>query len=73
MVMSIVYNQLHKNTARSAEVNVLRASGADFYGVEMRVLIARFVNVDCDVAQELRPRGLGVAGDGQGHDGRDFG
>lgn len=86
MVMSIGYNQFYKNTARSAEVHVLHEFGADFYGVEMRLLITGFIreekdyaelealiediNVDCDVARKsFGPRGLGIAGDGQGHAG----
>lgn len=43
MVMSIGYNKFYKNKARSAEVHVLHEFGADFYGVEMRVLVAGFI------------------------------
>jgi len=66
MAMSIGYNPVYENTKRSAEVHVLREFGADFYGVEMRLLITGFIreekdypvlealiediNIDCDVA-----------------------
>ncbi|KAJ7452189.1 riboflavin kinase [Mycena galericulata] len=72
MVMSIGYNKFYKNTARSAEVHVLHEFGADFYGVEMRLLIAGFIRedkdypgvealiedikVDCDVARKSLDR-----------------
>ncbi|AEO64099.1 uncharacterized protein THITE_2142055 [Thermothielavioides terrestris NRRL 8126] len=50
MVMSIGYNPFYKNTVRSAEVHVLHAFGADFYGVEMRLLICGFVREERDYA-----------------------
>jgi riboflavin kinase len=72
MVMSIGYNPFYKNTVRSAEVHVLHAFGADFYGVEMRLLITGFIreekdysglealiadiNFDCDVAKRSLAR-----------------
>ncbi|KAF9050753.1 riboflavin kinase [Hymenopellis radicata] len=72
MVMSIGYNRFYKNTVRSAEVHVLHEFGADFYGVEMRLLITGFIreekdyaalealiediNVDCDVARKSLDR-----------------
>ncbi|KAF8989315.1 riboflavin kinase [Cyathus striatus] len=72
MVMSIGYNQFYKNTVRSAEVHVLHEFGADFYGVEMRLLITGFIreekdytklealikdiNLDCDVARKSLDR-----------------
>ncbi|XXG95446.1 Transcriptional regulator of nonfermentable carbon utilization [Hypoxylon texense] len=72
MVMSIGYNPFYKNAVRSAEVHVLHAFGADFYGAPMRLLILGFVrderdyasldalvtdiNVDCDVARQSLAR-----------------
>ncbi|KAL2187492.1 riboflavin kinase [Thermothelomyces heterothallicus CBS 203.75] len=72
MVMSIGYNPFYKNTVRSAEVHVLHAFSADFYGVEMRLLITGFIrdekdysgldalvadiNFDCDVAKRSLAR-----------------
>lgn len=72
MVMSIGYNPFYKNTVRSAEVHVLHRFGADFYGAEMRLLIAGFIrderdysgldaliadiNFDCDVAKRSLAR-----------------
>lgn len=68
MVMSIGYNRFYKNKERSAEVHVLHEFKADFYGVEMRLLITGFIReekdypelkalieditVDCDVARK---------------------
>ncbi|KAF3761527.1 riboflavin kinase [Cryphonectria parasitica EP155] len=43
MVMSIGYNPFYNNTVRSAEVHVLDNFGADFYGVEMRLLILGYI------------------------------
>lgn len=43
MVMSIGYNPFYNNTVRSAEVHVLENFGADFYGVEMRLLILGYI------------------------------
>lgn len=43
MVMSIGYNPFYNNTVRSAEVHVLDRFGADFYGVEMRLLILGYI------------------------------
>ncbi|KAF8872037.1 hypothetical protein CPB84DRAFT_1800209, partial [Gymnopilus junonius] len=67
MVMSIGCNNFYNNTLPSAEVHVLHDFEADFYGVEMRVLITGFIRemrgyagvdeliedikVDCDVAR----------------------
>lgn len=67
MVMSIGYNPFYNNTVRSAEVHVLDSFGADFYGVEMRLLILGYIrpeynydgldalikdiNMDCEVAK----------------------
>lgn len=67
MVMSIGYNPFYGNTVRSVEVHVLRKFEADFYDVEMRLLITGFIrkeknypevqaliediNLDCDVAR----------------------
>ncbi|KAK3955196.1 hypothetical protein QBC32DRAFT_311275 [Pseudoneurospora amorphoporcata] len=48
MVMSIGYNPFYKNTVRSAEVHVLEKFGADFYGVEMRLLITGFIRNEKD-------------------------
>ena len=72
MVMSIGYNRFYKNKERSAEVHLLHEFGADFYGVEMRLLITGFIreekdypelkaliediNVDCDVARKSLDR-----------------
>ncbi|KAH9928720.1 riboflavin kinase [Fomitopsis serialis] len=50
MVMSIGYNKFYKNTMRSAEVHVLHEFGADFYGVEMRLLITGFIREEKDYA-----------------------
>ncbi|KAH6912830.1 hypothetical protein BKA70DRAFT_1265147 [Coprinopsis sp. MPI-PUGE-AT-0042] len=81
MVMSIGCNTFYNNKARSAEAHLLKNFGADFYGVEMRLLITGFIreerdyegvkdlikdiHEDCDVARSL----LGIAGGGQGHAG----
>ncbi|KAH8897061.1 riboflavin kinase [Thozetella sp. PMI_491] len=72
MVMSIGYNPFYKNTVRSAEVHVLHQFAEDFYGVEMRLLLAGFIreekdysglealiediNIDCDVARKSLDR-----------------
>jgi riboflavin kinase len=72
MVMSIGYNPVYENTERSAEVHVLHEFGANFYGVEMWLLIAGFIreekdypvlealiediNIDCDVARNSLDR-----------------
>ncbi|KAH6618068.1 riboflavin kinase [Chaetomium sp. MPI-SDFR-AT-0129] len=48
MVMSIGYNPFYKNTVRSAEVHVLHKFHADFYGAEMRLLIAGYVRKELD-------------------------
>ncbi|KAK1755724.1 hypothetical protein QBC47DRAFT_381100 [Echria macrotheca] len=72
MVMSVGYNPFYKNTVRSAEVHVLHAFAADFYGVHMRLLITGFIreekdyaglealiadiNFDCEVARQSLAR-----------------
>lgn len=72
MVMSIGYNPFYKNTVRSAEVHVLHAFRADFYGAHMRLLLlgyvrdeldysglealVRDINIDCDVARNSLAR-----------------
>lgn len=72
MVMSIGYNPFYNNTVRSAEVHVLHKFGADFYGVEMRLLILGYIrdeqnydgldaliediNTDCEVAKKSLER-----------------
>jgi riboflavin kinase len=72
MVMSIGYNPFYNNTVRSAEVHVLSNFGADFYGVEMRLLLLgyirdelnyegldaliRDINTDCEVARNSLAR-----------------
>lgn len=72
MVMSIGYNPFYNNTVRSAEVHVLERFGADFYGVEMRLLIVGYIrdeqnydgldaliediNTDCEVARKSLAR-----------------
>lgn len=72
MVMSIGYNPFYNNTVRSAEVHVLDKFSADFYGVEMRLLLLgyirdelnyegldaliRDINTDCDVARNSLAR-----------------
>ena len=72
MVMSIGYNPFYQNTVRSAEVHVLHAFGADFYDVEMRLLILGYIrdersypslealikdiNFDCDVGRRSLER-----------------
>ncbi|KAK7747524.1 riboflavin kinase [Cytospora paraplurivora] len=72
MVMSIGYNPFYSNTVRSAEVHVLENFGADFYGVEMRLLILGYIrdeqnydgldaliediNTDCEVAKRSLAR-----------------
>ncbi|KAJ7721150.1 riboflavin kinase [Mycena metata] len=43
MVMSIGNNPYYNNTVRSAEAHLLHDFGADFYGVEMRLLITGFI------------------------------
>ena len=55
MVMSIGYNKFYKNQSRSAEVHVLHKFEADFYDVEMRLLITGFIREerDYDTVQEL--------------------
>jgi riboflavin kinase len=50
MVMSIGYNKFYKNTKRSAEAHVLHEFGADFYGVEMRLLVTGFIREEKDYA-----------------------
>ncbi|KAK3333948.1 riboflavin kinase [Cercophora scortea] len=73
MVMSIGYNPFYKNTLRSAEVHILHPFSSDFYGCEMRLLIAGFIrqekdyagldaliediNTDCEVARQSLGRG----------------
>lgn len=72
MVMSIGYNPFYNNTVRSAEVHVLSNFGADFYGVQMRLLIVGYIrdeenydslealigdiNMDCEVAKKSLER-----------------
>ncbi|KAL1875900.1 riboflavin kinase [Diaporthe australafricana] len=72
MVMSIGYNPFYNNTVRSAEVHVLDKFAADFYGVDMRLLIAGYIrdeknydgldalikdiNTDCEVAKRSLER-----------------
>ncbi|ROW08452.1 hypothetical protein VMCG_03166 [Cytospora schulzeri] len=72
MVMSIGYNPFYNNTVRSAEVHVLNNFGADFYGVEMRLLLLGYIrdelnyeglealikdiNMDCEVAKNSLAR-----------------
>ncbi|KAG5973742.1 riboflavin kinase, partial [Claviceps digitariae] len=48
MVMSIGYNPFYKNTVRSAEVHILHAFTADFYGAHMRLLILGFIREERD-------------------------
>ncbi|KAI0477474.1 hypothetical protein GGR56DRAFT_637450 [Xylariaceae sp. FL0804] len=43
MVMSIGYNPFYGNATRSAEVHVLHAFAADFYGSPLRLLVCGFV------------------------------
>ncbi|KAI0042074.1 riboflavin kinase [Auriscalpium vulgare] len=72
MVMSIGRNQFYENTEPSAEVHVLHEFAADFYGVEMRLLITGLIRemrdyaelegliedikVDCEVARRSLDR-----------------
>lgn len=72
MVMSIGYNPFYNNTVRSAEVHVLDKFAADFYGVNMRLLIVGYIrdeknydgldaliediNMDCEVARRSLER-----------------
>ena len=72
MVMSIGYHPFYQNTVGSAEVHVLHAFAADFYDVEMRLLILGYIrdersypsvgdlikdiNFDCDVARKSLER-----------------
>lgn len=72
MVMSIGYNPFYHNTVRSAEVHVLDKFAADFYGVNMRLLIVGYIrdeknyeglealiediNTDCEVARRSLER-----------------
>lgn len=72
MVMSIGYNPFYKNTVRSAEVHVLHAFAADFYGAHMRLQLLGFIreekdykslealvddiNLDCEVARRSLAR-----------------
>ena len=51
MVMSIGYNKFYKNTARSVEAHVLHDFEADFYGVEMRLLVTGFIREEKDYAE----------------------
>jgi riboflavin kinase len=51
MVMSIGHNEFYKNTVRSAEAHLLHEFGADFYGVEMRLLITGFIREEKDYAE----------------------
>lgn len=46
MVMSIGYNPYYQNPVRSAEVHILHEFGADFYHVEMRLLIMGFIRLE---------------------------
>ncbi|KAK0629172.1 hypothetical protein B0T17DRAFT_589072 [Bombardia bombarda] len=50
MVMSIGYNPFYKNTVRSAEVHVLHRFAADFYGVDMRLLLTGYIRQEKDYA-----------------------
>ncbi|KAJ6515012.1 riboflavin kinase [Mycena vitilis] len=72
MVMSIGSNTFYNNTVLTAEAHVLHKFEADFYGVEMRLLVTGFIremkgyvdvkgliediNVDCDVARKSLDR-----------------
>ncbi|KAK4174593.1 putative riboflavin kinase [Triangularia setosa] len=72
MVMSIGYNPFYKNDTRSAEVHVLHKFDADFYGVDMRLLVMGYIrdekdykgldelvediNFDCEVARQSLQR-----------------
>lgn len=72
MVMSIGYNPFYRNTVRSAEVHVLHKFTADFYDVNMRLMILGFIreekdykglealiediNIDCEVARKSLDR-----------------
>lgn len=46
--MSIGYNPFYKNTVRSAEVHVLHAFGADFYGARLALSVLGFVRPEYD-------------------------
>ncbi|KAJ7175908.1 riboflavin kinase [Mycena filopes] len=66
------HNSYYKNKLRSAEVHVLHEFGADFYGVEMRLLLMGYIReekdypdrealiediiMDCDVARRSLDR-----------------
>lgn len=68
MVMSIGCNDFYRNTDLSVEVHVLHKFEADFYGVEMRIVITGFIRemrdypnvealieaikLDCDIARQ---------------------
>ncbi|KAK0742501.1 hypothetical protein B0T21DRAFT_265462, partial [Apiosordaria backusii] len=72
MVMSIGYNPFYKNDTRSVEVHVLHKFQADFYGVDMRLLVMGYIreekdykgleelvediNFDCEVARQSLQR-----------------
>ncbi|EPQ27675.1 uncharacterized protein PFL1_04813 [Pseudozyma flocculosa PF-1] len=43
MVMSVGWNPFYKNTYKTAEVHILHEFGADFYGLEIRVVVLGYV------------------------------
>lgn len=43
MVMSIGWNPFYKNTMKTAEVHIMHAFEADFYGLEMRVVVLGYI------------------------------
>ena len=68
MVMSIGCNDFYKTTVPSVEVHVLHKFGANFYGVDMRIVVTGFIRkmrdypsvealvaditLDCDIARQ---------------------
>jgi riboflavin kinase len=48
MVMSIGWNPFYKNEVRSVEVHIIHDFKADFYGVEMRLVILGYIRPEYD-------------------------
>ncbi|KAJ1557366.1 hypothetical protein HK405_000109 [Cladochytrium tenue] len=50
MVMSLGWNPFYKNERRSAEVHILHAYAEDFYGCELRVVVAGYIRPERNFA-----------------------
>ncbi|KAA8913931.1 hypothetical protein FN846DRAFT_928209 [Sphaerosporella brunnea] len=48
MVMSVGWNPFYKNTVRSVEVHIIHSFKADFYGVEMRLVVLGWIRPEYD-------------------------